>query len=286
MSTSNYMSIAADHPHSAGIILSNLLSKVEDMASAINFEEHIKLSRELAMQRAGSCFELTSESSDISDFKTVVAGAQTRAAMTAIQDLVKAHINKKKDDHTTRFCFAASRGDIQVISVMCDQNFDPNSADYDRRTALMVAAMNGQEEAVVKLLEYNADPNKVDMHGSSALYEATKNGHDNIVEILLKHGAILAFEESLAASTLCQAVFDGDIPMLKRLIHARINVNSSDYDNRTACHIAASEGSLLALKILIEAGADQSLKDRWGNTIRSEAEKANTLHVLEYLDTL
>jgi len=286
MSRSSYMSIAAGHPHSAGIILSNLLSKVEDIASAINSEQHIKLPKELAMLRAcSSCFGL-SFVSDVSDAKTVVAEAQARAAMTAVQDHIKAHINKQKDDHTTRFCFAASRGDIQTISVMCDHNFDPNSSDYDRRTALMVAAMNGQEEAVAKLLEYNADPNLIDMHGSSALYEATKSGQDNIVEMLLKHGAILTFDESRAASNLCQVVFNGDIPMLKRLIQARINVNSSNYDNRTPSHVAASEGHLLALKILIEAGADQSLKDRWGNTIRSEAETANTLHVLEYLDTL
>ncbi len=92
--------------------------------------------------------------------------------------------------------------------------------------------------------------------------------------------------ESLAASTLCQAVFDGDIPMLKRLLKAKIQVNACDYDKRTAAHIAASECNALALKVLVEAGADLTLKDRWGNTVRSEAEKVESRKVLEYLDSV
>ena len=92
--------------------------------------------------------------------------------------------------------------------------------------------------------------------------------------------------ENLAATTLCQAVYDGDILMLKRLLNAKIQVNASDYDKRTAAHIAASEGNVAALKLLVEAGADLSLEDRWGNTIRSEAEKAKSGRVLAYLDTL
>jgi len=274
MSRSNYRTLAADHPHSAGIILSNLLAKVEEMASKLENREEMDssqsiLPKSVAFIKLGSTFATEASSHDC-DVDDAVAEAQAQAAMTSVKDLVKAHINKQKDDHTTRFCFAASRGDIQTISAMCDQSFDPNSSDYDQRTALMVAAMDGKYEAVAKLLEYNANVNLVDMHGSSALYEAAKNGHDKIVELLLKHGAELAFKECDAASTLCQAVFDGDIPMLRRLIKARIDVNSSDYDSRCASHIAASEGNLIALKVLVEAGADLSLKDRWHNTVRSE----------------
>ena len=93
-------------------------------------------------------------------------------------------------------------------------------------------------------------------------------------------------KESLAASTLCQAVYDGDTMMLKRLLKAKIQVNASDYDKRTACHIAASEGNLAALKLLAEAGADLALEDRWGNTTRSEAERAKAGQVLDYLNAL
>ena len=104
--------------------------------------------------------------------------------------------------------------------------------------------------------------------------------------MLLKHGGELSMSESLMARSLCQAVYDGDILTLKRLLNAKIHVNASDYDKRTAAHIAASEGNVAALKLLVEAGANLSLEDRWGNTVRSEAEHAKSGRVLAYLDTL
>ena len=206
--------------------------------------------------------------------------------LTAVQDIVKMHINKQKDDHTTRFLFSASRGDTNTIAVMCDQGFDPNSSDYDSRTALMVASMKGNSETVTKLLEYDADPDLVDMHGSTALYEAARNGHSDAMEILLQNGASLNMSECLAASILDQAVFDGDIVLLRRLLEAKIPVNAADYDKRCAVHIAAAEGNIAALKTLVEYGADLSVKDRWGNTVEDEANRAKAGKLLEYLKTI
>jgi len=107
MTRSQYKDIAADHPGSAGVILKNLLSKVEDLPQSI------------AVIHAES------------DTDHAVAEVQAQQAMTAVQDLVKMHINKQKDDHTTRFCFAASRGDTITISAMCDEGFDPDSSDCE-----------------------------------------------------------------------------------------------------------------------------------------------------------
>jgi ankyrin repeat protein len=98
--------------------------------------------------------------------------------------------------------------------------------------------MKGNTDVVKLLLKYNADPNLTDVHGTSALLEAVKNGHEGTVHALASHGASLCLPESLAASILCQAVFDGDIVLLQRLLKAGIPVNVSDYDKRTASHIA------------------------------------------------
>lgn len=94
--------------------------------------------------------------------------------------------------------------------------------------------MKGNTEVVTRILEHQANPNVCDMHGSTALYEAARNGHEDTMVVLLKHGAKLCMEECLAASTLCQAVSDGDILRLKRLMRAGIDANAADYDKRTA----------------------------------------------------
>lgn len=111
------------------------------------------------------------------------------------------------------------------------------------------------------------------MHGSTALLEAVKNGNEDIMEVLLARGAQLCMNESLAASILCQAVFDGDIVLLKRLLRAGIQVNAADYDKRTAAHVAAAEGNIAAIRLLAAHGADLSLKDRWNNTPDNEARR-------------
>lgn len=288
MSRQAYKMIAQDHPGSAGKILHNLLTKVEKMRAEIRSEPRVNLPKRLEVLRAGSEYDTSNDgsSSHYAEVHQTVTSVQTKAALTAIQDLVKMHISKQKDDHTTRFLFAASRGDTSTITLMCDQGFDPNSADYDFRTALMVAAVKGNTETITKLLEYQANPNLVDMHGSSALYEAARNGHETTMAELLKHGAQLCMDESQAASTLCQAVFTGDVLTLRRLLRAQIQVNASDYDKRTAAHIAAAEGNVAALKVLVEFGADVTAKDRWNNTIHDEAKRANAIQLLEYLKTL
>jgi ankyrin repeat protein len=81
-------------------------------------------------------------------------------------------------------------------------------------------------------------------------------------------------QESLAASVLCQAVFDGDIVLLKRLLRAGIQVNAADYDKRTAAHIAAAEGNAAAIRVLSSFGADLTLKDRWENSVQDEAKRS------------
>ncbi|KAL3816991.1 LOW QUALITY PROTEIN: hypothetical protein ACHAXA_010111 [Cyclostephanos tholiformis] len=296
MNRSHYKDIAADHPGSAGVVLRNLLSKYGDPRKG--FSQRKSLAQSILSRRFS--------------WSTDVQGEHDSVAV--IRELIEMHISKQKDEHTTWFCFAASRGDIATISAMCDQGFDPNSSDCelrlelyshvfiilshvqyrssfaliadDKRTALMVASMKGNEGVVVKLLGYHANPNLTDVHGNSALFEAVKNNHEDVIDILLEHGAELSMSGSLAAATLCQAVDDEDNLMLKRLVMAKIQVNASDYDKRTAAHIAASEDNVVALKLLVEAGADLSQEDRWGNTARSEAEKAKSAHVLAYLDSL
>jgi len=276
MSRVRYKALSEDHPGSVGRILRNLLVKVEELAA-----ESGKSTAETGKSSPGNNF-----SSREDDIQQAMSSAQTVAALNSIQDLVKMHISKLKDDHTTRFLFAASRGDNSTISLMCDQGFDPNSADYDNRTALMVAAMKGNVDVVSKLLDYQANPNLVDVHGSTALYEAVRNGHEQVMNVLLKHNASLCMGVSLAASTLCQTVFDGDVLQLRRLLRAGIQVNAGDYDKRTAAHIAASGGNVAALKVLVEFGADLLAKDRWNTSAIDDAKKHDGSNLTEYLRTL
>jgi CRP-like cAMP-binding protein len=127
MSRSHYKGIAADHPGSAGVVLRNLLDKYGDRRKGLN--EMKSLSLNVGKSR------LVSWDTDVDDTQDRVHKEKTVAA---IRELIEMHINKQKDEHTTWFCFAASRGDTATISTMCDQGFDPNSSDCEHSEHLIL----------------------------------------------------------------------------------------------------------------------------------------------------
>jgi hypothetical protein len=121
MSRSHYKDIAADHPGSAGIILRNLLDKY-------GYGDRRKILNQMNSLAQNSRKISLSWSPDVDDAQDEVHEEKT---VPAIQELIEMHIIKQKNEHTTWFCFAASRGDTVTISTMCDQGFDPNSSDCE-----------------------------------------------------------------------------------------------------------------------------------------------------------
>ena len=120
MSRSHYRDIAADHPGSAGVVLRNLLSKFGDLRKGLG--QMKSLTKKVGIGR------LVSFSTDVEDAQDEI---KQETSVAAIRDLIEMHISKQKDEHTTWFCFAASRGDTATISNMCEHGFDPNSSDCE-----------------------------------------------------------------------------------------------------------------------------------------------------------
>ncbi|XP_058854934.1 glutaminase liver isoform, mitochondrial [Acipenser ruthenus] len=80
------------------------------------------------------------------------------------------------------------------------------------------------------------------------------------------------------------AAYRGDVRSLRRYLLSGADVNSVDYDGRSALHVAASEGHLEVIKFLIEnAGADHMATDRWGNTPLQESLRYKHSHAVQLL---
>ncbi len=76
------------------------------------------------------------------------------------------------------------------------------------------------------------------------------------------------------AANMCTCVYDGDLRRLARLLRAGATPNAADYDLRTPLHIAAAEGSLAAVQLLLDGGrCDLLATDRWGATAIDEARR-------------
>jgi len=96
------------------------------------------------------------------------------------------------------------------------------------------------------------------------------------------------------ATELCEFACLSDIPKLKLILdhgrndpdlstNSRNVVNVGDYDQRTALHVASSEGLLDVVRFLINEGANVNAQDRWGGTPLSDAIRQQHEEIVKYL---
>jgi ankyrin repeat domain-containing protein 17 len=95
---------------------------------------------------------------------------------------------------------------------------------------LILASANGHTECVRLLLEAGAKTEENNESGHTALMEAASNGHVDVAKLLISKGA-------------------------------SINTHSHEF-KESALTLACYKGQLEMVKFLLEAGADQELKDK------------------------
>ena len=84
--------------------------------------------------------------------------------------------------------------------------------------------------------------------------------------------------------SLIYAASLGDIDEIKKLEARGIDLNSADYDGRTALHLAASEGHKEVVEYLINRNTTANLKDRWGGSPIEDAKRSNHRNIVKILE--
>lgn len=79
------------------------------------------------------------------------------------------------------------------------------------------------------------------------------------------------------------ACMENDIPTVKRMVQAGVNINMMNYDKRTGLHIACSEGHYDLVKFLLDNNADTEIQDRWNNKAVQDAERNNFSEIVEMI---
>jgi glutaminase len=83
--------------------------------------------------------------------------------------------------------------------------------------------------------------------------------------------------------TLIWAASQGDLMEIRRLVALGVNLNSADYDGRTALHLAASEGQILIVNYLLQKNIEINPVDRWGGTPLTDAYRGKHKKVIDLL---
>lgn len=137
---------------------------------------------------------------------------------------------------------AVYKKDREPLQRVLDQGASPDAADSYGMTLLMLAAKRGRADLAALLLERGASPERT-ADGRTALYYAAAGGADAIVRMLLERG---------------------------------MDVNQTDGDGSTSLIAAAGFCNASTIEILLDAGADPTVKDRGpfgGSTALQTAEE-------------
>lgn len=168
--------------------------------------------------------------------------------------------------------------------------FDLFDSKAKRTKKLREAASNGSFIEITNLIKRGVDIDEPDSDGGeNALTMAILGGHDDAVELLISSGANVNFVASQGNTPLLSAAYQGDknIAVCRRLLDAGASVNLSpsngQYAGVTALYLAASKGAEKVGKLLLDAGADVSVRLPEGQSLMYAAAMGGNPKVIKAL---
>jgi len=151
--------------------------------------------------------------------------------------------------------------DERAVKAVLSRGLDPNLRDPVRGETGLIIAIRYDAMQVVRLLL--AQPKlKVDQqaaNGNTALMMAAFQKNKPAVLALLEHGAQV---NRPGWTALHYAAASGDLDIMKLLLERSAFIDAASPTGTTPLMLAAREGQEQAVKLLLEEGADATLKDR------------------------
>ena len=187
---------------------------------------------------------------------------------------------------------AVHGGHADVARLLIDAGADVN-ADAGGGPPIFHAVRRGHAKVVELLIERGADLSVRDASGDTLLYEVAGSTHADVADILLRAGADPNERNGDGLPPLVAAAIRGDVRIVRALLAAGAEVNppkaarggrskgarrklAGDEDNWSPPLVYAADiGHLEVVRTLLDAGADVTAKDGYGQTAYEAARRQN-----------
>ncbi|XP_074649063.1 uncharacterized protein LOC141904378 [Tubulanus polymorphus] len=208
---------------------------------------------------------LLNEGADVNVRKANLMSPLHIAAVNGFSELVqllldwKAEIDPRDCEQMTPLHKAAMYDRVDIIKILMDQGADINAKDINNLGPLHVACWKGQTEAVEFLLDNGAQINSLDTSLKTCLHWAVEGEHSmTVMSILAKNGkSILDRKDRNDQTVLHYAAYVGNNSLLRILLEAGADASVKDTDEKTPLHIAAESNNLACAESLIEASKSE-----------------------------
>jgi uncharacterized protein len=168
---------------------------------------------------------------------------------------------------------AIKRDDPQVVGDLLKRGFDPNTVDPSGRQGLFMALQDGSLKAAEVLL---ASPKtNVEWRSrkdESPLMIASLKGHAALVKKLIARDADV---NKTGWAPLHYAATAGNLEIMQILLDENAYIDAESPNKSTPLMVAAQYGSTQAVKLLLEAGADPTLRNELGLSAVEFAQRGN-----------
>ena len=150
--------------------------------------------------------------------------------------------------------------------------------------AMESATLRGQTEIAKLLIQSGLAINKPTAGGSTYLNDAALKGKKDLVRLLLDRGADVNARDEKGSAPLDNAALGGDPEVIGILLERGARIDSRDTDSQaTALMIAASLGRSAAIAVLLQRGANPSLRDRLGRSALDRAKQTGDTATIRLL---
>lgn len=156
---------------------------------------------------------------------------------------------------------------VKVLEHLLEMKSDYNLLDSEGRKAVHYAACSSSTENILLLIKNGVDTRDIDKSKSTPLMYACKAGRANVVEVLLGPNKSNVDAKNLTGCcAIHYAAENGHVECIKKLVQSGVDINRAGPSGKTPLMIAASLNDLETVKFLLEHGAKNTSKDKFGRT--------------------
>lgn len=172
--------------------------------------------------------------------------------------------------------------DVDTIKSLLERGFDPNTIEERRGdTGLILALREGSMKVFETLLNApGINLEATTRNGDNALMIASYKGNKEAVQKLLARGVEV---NRPGWTPLHYAAFAGSNEVVRLLLDRDAYIDAASPNKTTPMMMAAWEGHIMTVKLLLDAGADATLKNELGMTAIDFAEKFGHRDIAEGL---